>query len=56
LILCLMYELKSESSFWKPYLDILPNIFDTPMFWEDKDLNELAGTGVPGRKNVLVLC
>ncbi|KAI8578436.1 hypothetical protein K450DRAFT_246787 [Umbelopsis ramanniana AG] len=49
LILCLMYELKSENSFWKPYLDILPNIFDTPMFWEEKDIDELAGTGVPDK-------
>ncbi|KAG2175165.1 hypothetical protein INT44_007653 [Umbelopsis vinacea] len=49
LILCLMYELKSKNSFWKPYLDILPNAFDTPMFWEQKDIDELAGTGVPDK-------
>ncbi|KAH8551536.1 hypothetical protein BGW37DRAFT_513309 [Umbelopsis sp. PMI_123] len=49
LILCLMYECKLENSFWKPYLDILPNTFDTPMFWDDKDLDELVGTGVPDK-------
>jgi len=46
LILCLMYELKLENSFWKPYLDILPHMFTTPMFWDQKDLEELVGTGV----------
>lgn len=25
------------------------------MLWEEKDLDELAGTGVPGKKNALVL-
>ena len=48
LILCLMYELKLENSFWKPYLDILPHMFTTPMFWDQKDLEELVGTGVIG--------
>lgn len=31
---------------WGPYLNILPNSFDTPMFWTDSELQELAGTDV----------
>lgn len=48
LILCLMYESKLNNSFWKPYLDILPKTFTTPMFWDTNDLKELTGTGVIG--------
>ncbi|CAM0143114.1 Ribosomal lysine N-methyltransferase 4 [Umbelopsis sp. WA50703] len=46
LILCMMYESQRKQSFWKPYFDILPKEFSTPMFWEQKDLDELAGTSV----------
>ncbi|KAG2183393.1 hypothetical protein INT43_006399 [Umbelopsis isabellina] len=46
LILCMMYESQREQSFWKPYFDILPKEFSTPMFWDQKDLKELAGTSV----------
>ncbi|KAK0476718.1 SET-domain protein [Armillaria novae-zelandiae] len=37
LILCMM---------WAPYLDTLPNEFDTPMFWAESDLSALKGTSV----------
>ncbi|KAJ7594459.1 SET domain-containing protein [Mycena floridula] len=47
LILCLMYETaQGPSSKWAEYLSILPTHFDTPMFWEDSDLDELKGTSV----------
>ncbi|KAF3004326.1 hypothetical protein E8E13_009393 [Curvularia kusanoi] len=45
LILVMIYEhLQGEKSQWKPYLDILPTSFDTPMFWTEAELKELDGT------------
>jgi SET domain-containing protein 6 len=45
LILVMLYEyLQGGSSRWKPYLDILPQTFDTPIFWTDAELEELRGT------------
>ncbi|POR35885.1 Ribosomal lysine N-methyltransferase 4, partial [Tolypocladium paradoxum] len=50
LILILMYEhLEGESSAWKPYLDILPETFDTPMFWSDEELSNLQGSALRHR-------
>ncbi|CAG8547244.1 2131_t:CDS:2 [Funneliformis caledonium] len=46
LILCMMYESQKEDSLWKPYFDILPREFDTPMFWNEEQLAELEGTSV----------
>ncbi|KAI8150416.1 hypothetical protein BJV82DRAFT_587127 [Fennellomyces sp. T-0311] len=46
LILCLMYESQLEDSFWKPYFDVLPKDFSTPMFWNKDELEELKGTGI----------
>ncbi|KAI8990213.1 hypothetical protein BDB01DRAFT_780451 [Pilobolus umbonatus] len=46
LILCLMYESQKEDSLWKPYFDILPTTFSTPMFWSEDELKELEGTDV----------
>ncbi|PFH62525.1 hypothetical protein XA68_13264 [Ophiocordyceps unilateralis] len=50
LILVLMYEhfLGSDSS-WKPYLDVLPETFDTPMFWSDQELAELQASALPSK-------
>lgn len=31
---------------WGPYFGILPDKFDTPMFWNDADLAELKGTSI----------
>lgn len=45
LILIMLYEhLQGDASRWKPYLDVLPTTFDTPMFWSDSELKELEGT------------
>ncbi|KAF7732051.1 hypothetical protein EC973_007156 [Apophysomyces ossiformis] len=48
LILSMMYEYHIDS-FWKPYLDILPRVFSTPIFWGQEDLRELEGTDIPGK-------
>jgi SET domain-containing protein 6 len=45
LILVMLYEyLQGEASRWKPYFDVLPQQFDTPLFWTDAELKELKGT------------
>lgn len=44
LILVLMYEMLSVSSRWRPYLDVLPKRFHTPLFWSPLELNGLIGT------------
>ncbi|KAM0549818.1 hypothetical protein ACHAPJ_009257 [Fusarium lateritium] len=45
LILVMMYEyLQGEKSQWKPYFDVLPSSFDTPMFWNDNELDQLQAS------------
>ena len=34
-------------------IGILPSHFDTPMFWNDEDLQELQGTSVVGLCSVM---
>lgn len=47
LILIMMYEhLRGPASRWKPYLDVLPSAFNTPMFWSDQELTELQASPV----------
>lgn len=47
LILIMMFEhFRGENSQWKPYLDVLPATFDTPMFWSDEELEELQGSSL----------
>ncbi|KAF4589665.1 SET domain protein [Ophiocordyceps camponoti-floridani] len=47
-ILVLMYEhFLGEESSWKPYLSILPETFDTPMFWTDDEITELQASALP---------
>ncbi|KAK3938022.1 ribosomal lysine N-methyltransferase [Diplogelasinospora grovesii] len=47
LILIMLYEyLQGSSSRWKPYLDVLPAKFDTPMFWSPAELAELQASSV----------
>ncbi|KAF9904903.1 hypothetical protein BX616_001142 [Lobosporangium transversale] len=46
LMLCMIYEYcRGSDSLWKPYFDILPTEFSTPMFWSEEELLELKGTG-----------
>ena len=50
LILIMMYEhLKGEKSPWKPYFDVLPTAFETPMFWSGEELSELQASSIVGR-------
>jgi len=45
LILVMLREyLQGDLSYWKPYIDILPTVFDTPIFWSESELEELKGT------------
>ncbi|KAF5524110.1 Ribosomal lysine N-methyltransferase 4 [Colletotrichum aenigma] len=47
LILVMIYEfLQGAASPWKPYFEVLPEKFDTPMFWESSDLEHLKGSAV----------
>ncbi|KAF9955323.1 hypothetical protein BGZ65_003461 [Modicella reniformis] len=47
LMMCMIYEYCcGEESQWKPYFDILPTEFSTPMFWTNEEQEELKGTGV----------
>lgn len=47
LILVMMYEyLRGDESPWKPYLDVLPTAFETPMFWSEDELRELQASSV----------
>ncbi|KAG6300529.1 hypothetical protein E4U45_003840 [Claviceps purpurea] len=50
LILTLMHEyFQGNDSLWKNYLDILPDAFDTPMFWTDQELAQLQGSATSGK-------
>lgn len=51
LILVMLYEyLQGEASRWKTYLDILPQAFETPIFWTPDELKELEGTSLTTEK------
>ena len=46
-VLVLLYEyLQGELSRWKPYLDVLPDSFNTLMFWTESELDELQASDV----------
>lgn len=50
LMLIMIYEyLRGEASMWKPYLDLLPSDFETPMFWSASELAELQASPVVSR-------
>ncbi|RYP06465.1 hypothetical protein DL765_009474 [Monosporascus sp. GIB2] len=50
LILVMIYEhLQGEKSPWKPYLDVLPRTFDTPMFWSENELSELQASAITSK-------
>lgn len=43
----MIYEYnRGDSSPWKPYFDIIPQTFDTLMFWTDDELAELQASAV----------
>jgi hypothetical protein len=41
----LAYE-RRQDGFWKPYLDSLPENFETPPYFDEKELNILEGTNL----------
>ena len=41
---------QGEASRWKPYIDVLPSTFDTPIFWSENELKELEGTLLTSEK------
>ena len=46
----MIYEfLRGAESRWKPYFDILPNEFNSLMFWSKEELEELKGSAVLGK-------
>lgn len=50
LILCAMFEFaKGSASRWAPYLAMLPESYDTLMFWTPEELAELQGSTVLGK-------
>ncbi|PHH73734.1 hypothetical protein CDD80_3612 [Ophiocordyceps camponoti-rufipedis] len=50
MILVLIYEhLLDQDSSWKPYLSILPETFDTPMFWTDDEITELQASALASK-------
>lgn len=49
LLLTLMYEYTNPTSYWKPYLNLVPDVavLDQPMFWGlEERQKELQGTGI----------
>ncbi|KAK6954596.1 hypothetical protein Daesc_004563 [Daldinia eschscholtzii] len=47
LILIMIYEyLQGDRSRWKPYFDVLPNQFETLMWWSDQELSELQASSI----------
>lgn len=50
LILVMMYEfLLGVESAWKPYFDVLPCAFDTPMFWSADELSHLQASATASK-------
>lgn len=48
----LLYERFNPSSFWKPYLDVLPKELEIPMFWKEEERELLKGTWVLGIQTI----
>jgi SET domain len=51
LVAALTYESGRAESPWRPYLDILPQTLDTPLFWSPEELALLDGTRADVRAN-----
>lgn len=46
--LFLLFEKAKLNSRWRPYIEILPENLDSPLFWSDEELTELEGTQLLG--------
>lgn len=46
LALHLLCEKKSPDSFWKPYIDVLPSSYSTPLYFTDDEIKLLKGSPV----------
>lgn len=53
LAVALALENADKDSPWRPYLDILPEVLDTPLFWSERECKLLGGTRVLERANVV---
>lgn len=43
----MIYEyLQGDKSRWKPYFDVLPDQFETLMWWSDQELSELQASSI----------
>lgn len=51
LAVALSLENADPQSPWRPYLDVLPEVLDTPLFWSSDERKLLAGTRVYERAN-----
>jgi N-lysine methyltransferase SETD6 len=49
LILVMIYEHLQPQSNWKKYLDVLPEHFDTPMFWSEREMSELQASSMTAK-------
>ena len=45
-LVLLMWEQANATSFYRPYLDMLPQTFDMPLFWTKQQAMELKGSQV----------
>jgi len=52
LALFLLHE-RSQSSKWKPYIDILPNHFTTPLYFDYDQLSRLKSSAALCKKNFI---
>jgi SET domain-containing protein 6 len=41
-----MFENSKSDSKWRPYLDILPEKLNSPLFWTEDELKWLKGTTI----------
>ncbi|CAJ2506528.1 Uu.00g006580.m01.CDS01 [Anthostomella pinea] len=47
LILVMVYEyLQGDKSHWRPYFDVLPDKFETLMWWSDQELQQLQASSI----------
>lgn len=45
-VFLMVERIRESSSFWAPYLDVLPTSFGTPLWFTEKELQELKGTAL----------